>query len=77
MAGKKRKSDAGRPEWAHKETELIQIKREDKLKGGVRAKQYAQEPLNPEDEAEDEQVTPLKRKKKLPATPRPIEHWFA
>ncbi|KAM6583120.1 hypothetical protein CsatB_010122 [Cannabis sativa] len=59
---------------SHKEDELIQLKREAKLKGGARAKQYARELLNPVDEAEEEQVTQLKRKKKLPASPRPVEH---
>ncbi|XP_060958288.1 uncharacterized protein LOC133030091 [Cannabis sativa] len=74
VAGKNRKSGAGRIEPAHKEDELIQFKREAKLKGGARDKQYAQEPLNPKDEAEEEQVTPLKWKKKLPASPKPVEH---
>lgn len=59
MKGRKRKSDVGRVERAHSKNELIQLKREAKLKGGARAKQYAQEPLNPEDEAEEEQVTSL------------------
>ncbi|XP_060969743.1 uncharacterized protein LOC115715235 [Cannabis sativa] len=74
LKGRKRKFGTGRTEGVDKENELIQLKREAKLKGGASAKQYAHEPLNPEDEAEEEQVTPLKKRKKLPAQPRPIEH---